>query len=425
MTMSAAINLLNLDFDQITFEQVSDFCQQKVIEHIQLDYKKALPPKLAKHIAAFSNTKGGLIVVGVEEDSKTGEPKKWEGVAKDGKLIDQVYQQAANVVPYPTIKVRFTNEISGKAFLLIRIVEGGAPPYHTVSDPTIWVRTGNISTPLDSARQTDLDRLYKKKDKAEGLQLQNHRNATEIYQAALRQGEKTRQDDFAKGNTKYEHSLLEHTSILKTVIQPFFPEESIAPREEILNRITDYRVAGLFGDFPRLDVDRCPGGIVHFNYSWTRGNSECQMVFENGLILNAVDIRYANGGGENPVMWINMNHIAVYLARQLKVAANYYGLFSYTGMLTGSVELSDVLDLRVEVLCPEGYHRDWGDRKIAKLNNYSWPIGPIDTNAIQEREGFYKAWKLIMDKIHWDLGLQPPSEELYRDFFDKNLRLFK
>jgi len=70
--------------NDITFQDVLDFCEQKTPENFRLDYKKVLPSneKLAKLIAAFANTYGGVIVVGI--NAPKGIPNNpFEGIDYD------------------------------------------------------------------------------------------------------------------------------------------------------------------------------------------------------------------------------------------------------------------------------------------------------------------------------------------------------
>ena len=67
-----AMDLLAQDFGTIAFQDVVEFCGQKIVENAELDYKKVLPKDLTKHFAAMSNRYGGLIIVGVEEDPSQG-----------------------------------------------------------------------------------------------------------------------------------------------------------------------------------------------------------------------------------------------------------------------------------------------------------------------------------------------------------------
>ena len=74
--------LFTKEITKITYQDVVDFCNQQISESINLDYKKAFPANLEKTIAAFANTMGGLIVIGVEDkDSKPKLPvgRKFKG----------------------------------------------------------------------------------------------------------------------------------------------------------------------------------------------------------------------------------------------------------------------------------------------------------------------------------------------------------
>ena len=113
------MNPIGRPLSEITFEDVEEYCRERRPETTELDYKRQLPKDLSKHIAAMSNTLGGVIIIGVEEDA-TGHPDKWEGVPDDGKQIDQIYQHAANVKPYPTCYVHKTDAKAGKVFLLVQ-----------------------------------------------------------------------------------------------------------------------------------------------------------------------------------------------------------------------------------------------------------------------------------------------------------------
>ncbi|MBZ9572486.1 ATP-binding protein [Patescibacteria group bacterium] len=68
--------LFTKEITKITYQDVVEFCNQRIAESINLDYKKDFPRDLEKSISAFANTTGGLIIIGVEEeDSKPKLPK--------------------------------------------------------------------------------------------------------------------------------------------------------------------------------------------------------------------------------------------------------------------------------------------------------------------------------------------------------------
>src|SRR5918998_3340839 len=187
------MKILNTPIHELTFNDVVAFCAQKHVEGIQIDYKQGIPPKgLAKQFAAFSNTRGGVIIVGVEEDSKTGVPLKWEGIQNQGKLIDRVHQFAANVEPIPDYDVRVTNESNGKVFLLIRIFEGDSTPYYVQNDFNDYVRTGNITNLIDIASPEPLSLLFGKREQASRARNVFIDRADDVYDAALSRAERER-----------------------------------------------------------------------------------------------------------------------------------------------------------------------------------------------------------------------------------------
>jgi len=54
--------------EDITYQDIDAFCLQQHPEGMRLDYKLDVPTHLAKLVAAFANTLGGIIIFGVEAD---------------------------------------------------------------------------------------------------------------------------------------------------------------------------------------------------------------------------------------------------------------------------------------------------------------------------------------------------------------------
>jgi predicted HTH transcriptional regulator len=77
-------SLFVADLENLTIEQVADFCGMKALpdnrvkEGPRVDYKKEFPSDLGKDIASFANTSGGLVLIGIEEDQ--GVPIRIDGI---------------------------------------------------------------------------------------------------------------------------------------------------------------------------------------------------------------------------------------------------------------------------------------------------------------------------------------------------------
>ena len=93
----------------ITFDDVDAFCSMKLSEGTRLDYKvsvsekgNAQAPRLEKLVAAFANTLGGIILLGVDADKKTNQPI-WppaDGMPDEPGIEDQIISICqANIFP--------------------------------------------------------------------------------------------------------------------------------------------------------------------------------------------------------------------------------------------------------------------------------------------------------------------------------------
>ena len=87
---------------ELDFDDVQEFLRQAVPENLYLDYKQEFKAqKLAKSIASFANTKGGIVIIGVHENKDTKLPESWDGIDEDGTISEQINAVIANVEPYP------------------------------------------------------------------------------------------------------------------------------------------------------------------------------------------------------------------------------------------------------------------------------------------------------------------------------------
>jgi predicted HTH transcriptional regulator len=133
------MDILTRQLNSFTFEDIVAFVGEKIPEGVQLDYKKDFPEKgLAKIIASFANTRGGVIIIGVEEDEKTGLPTACEGILPD-KHEDRIYQYIGNINPIPKVEIQTIDSTQGKVFVLIRVFEGDETPYYVHNDNNIWI----------------------------------------------------------------------------------------------------------------------------------------------------------------------------------------------------------------------------------------------------------------------------------------------
>ncbi|MFX0197378.1 MAG: helix-turn-helix domain-containing protein [Candidatus Hodarchaeota archaeon] len=108
------MSIFSKQVEDIVFEDIQELLAQRVQENIRLEYKKELPPKkdkdeLVKKLSSMSNTYGGYIIIGMEEDGH-GNPLSICGVSQKKGFKQQVVQWCYQEV-YPPITPFVSNPI--------------------------------------------------------------------------------------------------------------------------------------------------------------------------------------------------------------------------------------------------------------------------------------------------------------------------
>lgn len=419
-TTMTAMDLLAQDFGTITFRDVVEFCDQKIVENAELDYKQVLPKDLTKHFAAMSNRYGGLIIVGVEEDSQTGKPSKYEGITDDGKQIDRVHQFANNVRPLPTYAVRTTNEVNGKVFLLVRINEGGAPPYRPMNDPTIYLRTGNITTrvSLEPADAEVVRELYAKRANAEGARRANVDRARATLLSLLEQQDARRAKPALHrfGTDQFVLSDLdENFRLLTAYMQPFYPERELAFPRKIDGVLSDIRVRDRRHDwdFPLPNTRPMARGLYSFQWFGDDISFAADQVYANGFFHHSERFGVIKG---DLAKTIDLSDIAQALVMTLLFGRKLYNRLEYSGIVQGALQLTGVRGLPVSVISQAIEYYPVHPQAIDA--SYIWRI-EANTHQLSDDTWVRNYFRDTMREIYWDLGFSAINERVFDDFLSR------
>lgn len=408
------MNILTKNIHDLKFSAIVEFCDQKILEGTQLDYKRKLPKDLAKHFATFSNTQGGLIIIGVGEDSK-GLPTTVEGVSNDGKLIDQIHQFASNVTPLPTYDVCATDEVGGNVFILVRIDEGAAAPYTTTSDPTVWIRNGNISTP---ASREELLRLTNKRESAQQLREANHAFANQYFTVRVAEAEEQRKQLVQSGKVEtYQHALNGvHCAVLTIAMQPYQPNTELTTPQQLFDRHHEY-CGNEFTQtiFNYVPTDSLPGGLTAFSWNEKTGVLSNDQHYVNGLCFAATDVLEHNGTQS----LIRMLRIGAKLHTQLKLLRNYYKQAGYSGLIEGVVELKGGVGAAVAPIGSVRHPLFQPDAGKVRLPLYSWPLH-FNSNQLYDDTELGKVFAKAIKEISWGLGVYDLPDTILGEYMQVN-----
>lgn len=266
------MHLYSKKIEEVSWQDVEEFCSQKLTENSYLDYKADFPEKLDRTIAAMANTYGGIILVGVSEDDQSKPISPIAGIELSGAIEDRVINIiVGNIAPpiIPEIAV-CKNADADRAVVLIRVHPSELTPHVTHSNTRIYVRTGNRNNPEELADVARIEWLMDKRREAVKFRDWMFARASERFLAA--------RDGFISGIPSTDEGtwnvMEEQPALLTLALCPLYPTTSAFATPPELNRIRrnitvrDY--VGTGHEFP-LQEEGCvnrlveEGLIMHFS----------------------------------------------------------------------------------------------------------------------------------------------------------------
>ncbi len=141
---------------------------KEVAEGFYVEYKSQKPKStsIAKAIASFANSYGGLFFIGIDADKKTNLATDFTGIEDEVDIVRNAVQ--GNIKPFPYFDSYSIKLSNGKNVILAVVYEGKNTPY-IHSNGRIYVRNGAGSDPVFEKDKYNLDRLFEKSEKQKKL----------------------------------------------------------------------------------------------------------------------------------------------------------------------------------------------------------------------------------------------------------------
>lgn len=306
---------------EIDIDDVDDFCKSEWEESIRLDYKGGMPGDLAKTMAAMANTVGGMIILGIDADTKTNKPKwpspplapQQSGLPLTKGLSEKIYQLARDAI-FPPLSVEVSSvipnpHIPNHAILIIRIPESKDAPHATdgKTNVCIYERTGNQNFQHKQAEIDYIERLILRRRTSENAR-------EEQIQQAIKRG---------KTRINFPHWPFCWASVI-----PFYPWKPICSPEEC------FKFYSSCSDNPRLrhmsfpDFQRVPGGAFStFKISRPdqerRRNHACGAITETGHI-SIIKILTNEDNEAEKGSWVSHYSVTDVLNYAIRLAKGFY-----------------------------------------------------------------------------------------------------
>jgi hypothetical protein len=287
----------------------------------------------------------------------------------------------------------------------------------------VYLRTGNITTPLGRADVDIVRDLYAKRVNAEAERRENSGRAFARLLVRLEQAEvASAQAKAAPGTSEDENEPepipLGKLRFLTSYLQPFYPRRELTQPRAIFAKLNNLRVMhnNSGRSFPSMQTRPIARGM--FSFEWRRQNQAffCDQIYANGLFMHSESLaRPWTDWGDD----ILIADIARNLYTTLLFGRRLYTEFGYSGLTRGALLLERASGAKVHPIWPTGRRMPFFDSDLpgALDDTYSWPI-EADTHQLSDGDWVNTYFYERMREICWDLGI----EDVARATMDEYLR---
>lgn len=406
--------LFTKEINHITYKDVVDFCGQQISESISLDYKKYFPADLEKTIAAFANTMGGLIIIGVEDsDSKPKLPV--EGLIYERGLRERVNSiMLDNIYPPVFPEIQVCEPINNRTFVIIRIPQSNMTPHYIRHRTQIYIRTDDINKPEELAPAEQIECLRDRRKKSEELRETLYASALERYNNYLK---------------LHKFSGIPFSEATVS-IAPLYPSTPFKPPQAMRQIAKEIKVKGYRSEFPLFPDDRIrpvQEGITEFIFNESTHHVLFTELNHFGLFYHKQDLglieRKEILEGEQKKLIENkktyLYEIISLLDLFLESSAIFYEKLGYWGLLEFKFSLDKLLGIEL-IQIGEKPRLPWKQDNISVDDRLKWQR-EYYVNEIKKKR-LELLIKLLQD-IGWSLGWDYITEERIKEVLQANQRL--
>lgn len=156
------MRFLDKPVDQLGKEDLDDLRGVEKPEGLYLKFKGDLNNRqVARSVAAFANTHGGRLLIGVEADKKRNLITAIPGIALEDGLQERVKNVVRDTVtPAPLFHPHLVELGPGLVVIVVDVPESPSPPHLLRSSGQVYVRTPVSSDPVPADDRVTIDRMY-------------------------------------------------------------------------------------------------------------------------------------------------------------------------------------------------------------------------------------------------------------------------
>ena len=325
---------------EVTIQDVKLFCDKQVREGINLDYKRDLTSKsLLKTMAAFANTRGGFIIVGVDDEED--KPKlPVEGIEwKESLPLSVTSMIVDNMYPYLSVDVYVCEPENGKTFVLIYVPESHEAPHWLFNRTELYVRRADRAGHTHWERfatDSEWDFLRNKRERSVELRNQALEAVKDIFEAENRTDSRSSRVLIAP-----DIKPIYHLGMLRTVLVPLFPREIMCDVLRLNVYLKTKRIPTLSSgeEYPQLDIQTKVFQEGAYKYEADSRGSALSLSLLTRFGVVATYERVLKEQKNEPNDIIYFSHALDSIEATLRYAGKLYDKLAYTGSVMCNVSL--------------------------------------------------------------------------------------
>ncbi|HHT9131538.1 MAG TPA: AlbA family DNA-binding domain-containing protein [Candidatus Tripitaka californicus] len=402
------MSIFTKPINDIKYEDVIDFCEKdQMPEGSFLEYKEDFPPdneKLAKTIAAFANTQGGVLLIGVDE--RDGRPiPPYAGIQHRDKLYERVEDIIfGNIRPPVFCEIQVApNSDKTKAFIVVRVPQSNDAHFLN-KDRATYIRTGRSSHPEDVATPQHVEWLVDRRKRSVELREQIRFKAEERFLNAC---------------SLYSIGKEGLKGLCSVSIIPLYPQKPLATYQEVPKIIEKIKTQSNYfcTDYPFYfyEAKRVQGGISQFgkaeeaakrfSFSHFWELNHFGFFLHKECIVAEIPNMLSVAGQEKPkIPEITKPKIISLICLSCKTALKFYRELGYWGVLRFQIRIENILG----AIPPIGWAYRSDSCKV------------IDNDIQSSREFSFKELEDnlenivtgILHEVFWSIGVQEEEKNI-------------
>lgn len=376
-------------FQELTFEDVVQFCKKRIPEGKQLDYKYLLPKnyeKFAKVIASFANALGGVVIIGVQDDKNDQPRPPFTGIPYHEKLrntIEDIIQVYIDPIVFVNINI-CVNKTGDRMFVLVQIPQSNLTPHLVGKLKRAYIRTGQSSRPEAIVHPEKLPWLL------------DHRKKSERLRHIL----------YDKAESHFENYLKTMTvsadgEVVCTLsILPFYPDEPLTSYKKLPSLIAQASTRATYGTMadPQLPLQAVQDGAAVISNK--RGIYKMTEFNAYGLVMNKQIVSSEEMVNGHAASTLRVENLAQNMVLFFHTARKFLDKLNVGGSLYFRLKMNNTRARRALL----------GRRQATVLEDYlrmdrTFTLGDLQTDLPALLEN-------LLHETAWSLGLQLPQEEL-------------